>query len=149
MQLEPIPLVAPLAAGAVPRGAFFGVILGAALLGAVVGYFATGTGPDAEPELVTSPEPAPEELAVWAKAMRDAPLAELAAEAERFLLAVESLDDASLLSGVERLALAVVDEDPELSEPRVALARLILDRLPFLPDAPSLERLRSRLERVR
>ncbi|MCC6782692.1 MAG: hypothetical protein IT457_07590 [Planctomycetes bacterium] len=149
MQLEPIPLVAPLAAGSVPRGSFFGVILGAALLGAIVGFFATGSDPGAEPGVVASPEPSPEELADWATAMRDAPLAELAAEAERFLLAVESLGDASLLSGVERLALAVVDEDPELSEPRVALARLILDRLPFLPDAPNLERLRSRLELVR
>lgn len=149
MQLEPIPLVAPLAAGSVPRGSFFGVVLGAALLGAVVGFFATGSGPGAEPDLVASPEPSPEELSDWAKAMRDAPLAELAAEAERFLLAVESLADASLLGGVERLALAVVDEDPELSDARVALARLILDRLPFLPDAPNLERLRSRLQLVR
>lgn len=128
---------------------FWTVVIGMGLLGVFVGYqvsdaLAGGSSADQR-----APDDGRAAMTEWVRAQQEAPLEELARDAERLVAAVETLGDPAFLPAIERLAIAVLEEDPAVQEQRVAISKRIVERFAFLPASPSLERLRSRLELVR
>ncbi|MBI5851865.1 MAG: hypothetical protein HZB39_12695 [Planctomycetes bacterium] len=128
---------------------FWTVVIGMGLLGVFVGYQVSDALAGGSSSGERTQDDGRAAMTEWVRAQQQAPLDELARDAERLVAAVETLGDPAFLPAIERLAIAVLEEDPAVEGQRVAIAKRIVERFAFLPASPSLERLRSRLELVR
>lgn len=153
MRLDPTFLVAPEPEPAEPaprlvsRRMFAIGVLASAGLGAASGFVLSRRSPPPAPQPpVRGPSP---QLLDWALRVQDGPLPQLADNHGPFLMVFADADDPRLLVGVQRLATAVIEDDPAVHESRLTLARSLTIEIearavarPLLRFVPALRRIR-------
>jgi hypothetical protein len=117
MKIEPIYLVAPdpdPAQGSPPpvsrRGVLAGLVSGLAL-GTIAGSALTAAWLERDSRSTGARRSDDDETLTWALTLQDGPLAVLVAEHETFLWVFERSRDPRLETGIERLAVAVLERD--------------------------------------
>jgi hypothetical protein len=148
MRLDPVFLVAPEPEGPAPstvsRRMFVGALASSFGLGALLGYTATGREGEASP-----PPREPSTELRWALQLQEGPLEELVAGHRSFLIVFADTEDPRLLAGIERLALAVLEADPSVRDPRPDLASALASEIASRPVARPLAHHVDALRRIR
>lgn len=148
MKLEPVYLVAPQAPkpASATRRAFLAAVGSGFVAGVAMGF---GLGALCTPAEPTSPAPPESEAVAWALRVQEGPLATLLGHRQSFLIVFGEERDPRLVPGVERLVVAVLEDEPAVAEYRRSLATALASEIAASPIADSLHTYLPRLRRIR